>query len=102
MIEKMPNIALEAVEQFHSIDRAFRKHYFYLSYLEKDSKYLGDLEPAKKREKQEKKERQKEYKKEMKEKGIKIPKTKKTFAKLPIEVIFTIVDLTSCNLKSQI
>ena len=95
MIEKMPNIATEAVEQFHSFDIAFRKHYFYLSYLEKDSKYLEELEPTKRREKQEKKERQKECTKEMKEEGIKMPKVKKTYAKLPIEVIFTIVDLIS-------
>ena len=93
MIEKMPNIAIEAVEQFHIIDRAFRKHYFYLSYLERDSKYLEDPEPVKKREKQEKKQRQNEYKKEMKEKGMKMPMPKKTFAKLPIEVNLTIVDL---------
>ena len=31
MIEKMPQIAMEAVEQFHLLDRAFRKHDFYLS-----------------------------------------------------------------------
>ena len=86
MIEKMPNIAIEAVEQFHNIDRAFRKHYFYLNYLENDSKYLKELEPTSKREKREKKEKEKEKKRMMKEKGIKKPKKEKTFAKVPIEV----------------
>ena len=86
MIEKMPNIAIEAVEQFHNIDRAFRKHYFYLNYLEKDSKYLKEQEPTSKREKREKKEKEKEKKRMMKEKGIKKPKKEKTFAKVPIEV----------------
>ena len=86
MIEKMPHIAIEAVEQFHNIDRAFRKHYFYLSFLEKDTKYLPDPEPSTKREKREKKEREKEEKRRMKEKGMKKPKREKTFAKVPIEV----------------
>ena len=91
MIEKMPHIAIEAVEQFHYIDRAFRKHYFYLSYLEKDSRFLKDPEPSSKRERREKKERKKENKKIMKEKGMKIPKQKKTFAKIPIEVSFDLI-----------
>lgn len=86
MIEKMPHIALEAVEQFHNIDRAFRKHYFYLSFLEKDIKYLPAPEPATSREKREKREREKEQKRMMKEKGIKKGKKEKTFAKVPIEV----------------
>ena len=90
MIEKMPHVAIEAVEQFHNIDRAFRKHYFYLSYLEKDSKFLKDPEPSSKREKREKKEREKENKRIMKEKGMKIPKPQKTFAKIPIEVSFDV------------
>ncbi|XP_065055381.1 transient receptor potential cation channel subfamily A member 1-like isoform X4 [Rhopilema esculentum] len=87
MIEKMPHIAIEAVEQFHNIDRAFRKHFFYLNYLEKDYKYLDDPEPKTNREKREKKEKEKEEKRIMKEKGMKKPKKEKTFAKVPIEVI---------------
>ena len=94
MIEKMPHIAIEAVEQFHNIDRAFRKHYFYLSHLEKDTKYLHDPEPATKREKREKKEREKEDKRIMKEKGMKKPKKEKTFAKMPIEVNYPFSSFT--------
>ena len=37
MVEKMPGIAIEALEQFHSMDRALRKKYYYLNYLEKMS-----------------------------------------------------------------
>ncbi len=33
----MPGIAIEALEQFHSTDRALRKKYYYLNYLEKMS-----------------------------------------------------------------
>ena len=40
MIEKMPDIALEAIEQFHKVSLAFRKHYYYLNYMEKDRKFL--------------------------------------------------------------
>ena len=88
MIEKMPHIAIEAVEQFHNIDRAFRKHYFYLSYLEKDPKYLGAKKPTTTRALREHKEKEKEKKRAMKEKGIKKPKKEKTFAKVPLEVRF--------------
>ena len=69
MIEKMPQIAIEAVEQFHLLDRAFRKHYYYLSYLEPDPKFLAEAIPASKRERKEQKERQKEEKRLMKEQG---------------------------------
>ena len=93
MIEKMPHIAMEAVEQFHNIDRAFRKHYFYLSHLEKDNKYLDDKEPGTNREKREKKERDKEQKRMMKEKGMKKVKKEKTFAKVPIEVTLSFAAL---------
>ena len=34
MIQKMPLVAKEALGQFHSTDRANRKQYFYLNYLE--------------------------------------------------------------------
>ena len=37
MVEKMPGIAMESLEQFHSMDRALRKKYYYLNYLEKMS-----------------------------------------------------------------
>ena len=47
MIEKMPNIAKESLEQFVSIDRAFRKEYYYLNYLEHDPTTWMDLEARK-------------------------------------------------------
>ena len=34
MIQKMPLVAKEALGQFHATDRANRKQYFYLNYLE--------------------------------------------------------------------
>ena len=34
MVEKMPHIAVEALNQFRVTDRAFRKDYFYLNYME--------------------------------------------------------------------
>lgn len=85
MIEKMPHVAIEAVEQFHLLDRAFRKHYYYLSYLEPDPLFLAPPIPDSKRERREQKERQKEEKKLMKEKGKKVKK-EKTYAKTPLEV----------------
>ena len=91
MIEKMPHIAMDAVEQFHNIDRAFRKHYFYLSFLEKDPKFLPPEEPKSKRERRELKEREKEKKRIMKEKGLKKQRKEKTFAKTPVEVILHIL-----------
>ena len=36
MIEKMPKVAMEALDQFLIIDMAFRKEHYYLSYLEKE------------------------------------------------------------------
>ena len=35
MVEKMPMIALDALDQFYSEDRALRKKFYYLNYLEK-------------------------------------------------------------------
>lgn len=87
MIEKMPQIAIDAVEQFHLLDRAFRKHYYYLSYLERDPKFLANPIPESKREQKEQKEREKEEKKLMKEAGGKVKKKEKTYAKTPLEVI---------------
>ena len=34
MIEKMPHIAVDALNQFQSLDVAFRKESFFLNYLE--------------------------------------------------------------------
>lgn len=35
MVEKMPLVALDALDQFFSEDRALRKKFYYLNYLEK-------------------------------------------------------------------
>ena len=34
LIEKIPEVALEALDQFHSTDRINRKHYYFLNHLE--------------------------------------------------------------------
>ena len=36
MIEKMPQIAIEALDQFQNTEVAKRKEYFFLNYLESD------------------------------------------------------------------
>ena len=87
MIEKMPQVAIEAVEQFRLLDRAFRKHYYYLSYLEPDPKFSAEAIPADKRERKEQKERQKEEKRLIKEQGNEKGKKQKTYAKTPLEII---------------
>jgi len=86
MIEKMPHVAIEAAEQFHLLDRAFRKHYYYLSFLEPDPNFLLPPIPTSKRERREQKENQKEEKRLMKEQGKKVKKKAKTYAKTPLEV----------------
>lgn len=86
MIEKMPHVAIEAAEQFHLLDRAFRKHYYYLSYIEPDPLFLLPPIPTSKRERREQKENQKEEKRLMKEQGKKAKKREKTYAKTPLEV----------------
>ena len=91
MIEKMPQIALEAVEQFHITDRAFRKDYYYLSFLENDPKYLHPEVPKSRKERKEKKYRDQEMKRLMKEKGMKESK-QQTFAKIPLEVSYFTVN----------
>lgn len=60
LIEKLPKVAHEALQQFVTIDRAFRKEYYYLSYLESDPAEWKDLEAMKK------------HKKEMRKDGIKV------------------------------
>ncbi|XP_066925009.1 uncharacterized protein [Clytia hemisphaerica] len=87
MIEKMPNIAIEAVEQFHLLDLAFRKHYYYLSYLEPDPHYMVDYIPESKRERKEQRERRKAEEKLIKDTGQSIIKKEKSYAKTPLEVI---------------
>ena len=86
MIEKMPQIAIEAVEQFHLLDLAFRKHYYYLSYLEPDPNYMIDYIPESKRERLEQKERRKAEKRLLKDSGQRVLKKEKSYAKTPLEV----------------
>ena len=88
MVEKMPQVAIEAAEQFHLLDRAFRKHYYYLSYLEPDPLFLAPPIPTSKRERRELKENKKDEKRLMKEQGKKMKKREKTYAKTPLEVIY--------------
>ena len=81
MISKMPNIAMEGIEQFHKIRMELRKHYYYLSHLEKDAHFLDPMET------EENGENHKNRKGE-EEKLIAGQKAKKqkTFAKTPLEV----------------
>ena len=36
MVEKMPDVAKVAISQFQLVDKALRKKYYYLNYLERD------------------------------------------------------------------
>ena len=85
MIEKMPHVALEAVKQFRIIDRAFRKDSFFLSFLERDPKYLPPEIPRTKAARKEQMEREQEMKRLLKEEGSKETK-EDSFAKTPLEV----------------
>uniref|UniRef100_A0A7M5WS19 Ion transport domain-containing protein n=1 Tax=Clytia hemisphaerica TaxID=252671 RepID=A0A7M5WS19_9CNID len=87
MIEKMPQIALEAVEQFHLLDLAFRKHYYYLSYLEPDPAFMVEYIPESKKERKEQVERRKAEKRLLKDSGQRVTKKEKSYAKTPLEVI---------------
>ena len=51
----MPQIAIEGIEQFHTSDRAFRVHYYYLGSLELDPVFLENLKRDKKKRKKKKK-----------------------------------------------
>lgn len=86
MIEKMPQISLEAVEQFHLLDLAFRKHYYYLSYLEPDPNFIVEYIPEGKQERKEIAERKKAEKQLMKDSGQRAVKKEKSYAKTPLEV----------------
>ena len=81
----MPPVALEAVEQFHKVDLAFRKHYFYLSHLDTDRKYLAPLPNKYVIPSQEEKGYGKDKDKLIKLEECDEPK-EKTFAKTPLEV----------------
>ena len=71
----------------HLLDRAFQKHYYYLSYLEPDPKFFAESIRSSKRERIEQRERQKEEKRLTKEQGNGEEKKQKTYAKTPLEVI---------------
>ena len=60
LIEKLPKVAKDALEQFVVIDRAFRKEYYYLSYLENDPAEWKDAATLKK------------HKAKMKKNGVKV------------------------------
>ncbi len=60
MIEKMPKVAKDALEQFIHIDRAFRKEQCYLNYLEADPANWKDYEDFR------------QYKKEKRREGVKV------------------------------
>ena len=83
MVDKMPGIALEALEQYYTIDRALRKKFYYLSYLEKslttaeEDKIMLLNMPKKEREKKKKfnKEAAKVNKKEKKHNNGEFAKT---------------------------
>ena len=65
---------MEAVGQFHLLDRAFRKHYYYLSYLESDPSFLLEKIPANKRDQKDMKAKKKAEKKLVKEQGLNFPR----------------------------
>ncbi len=44
MVEKMPSVAYDALEQFHTEDRALRRSYFYLDQLEPE--FDNDKRPS--------------------------------------------------------
>ena len=88
LVENIPQIATEAVEQFHFLDLAFRKHYYYLAYLEADPTFLGEKIPENKQGQQEMKAKKRAENRLAKEQGVLPPRKKpKTYAKTPIEVI---------------
>ena len=60
LIEKLPKVGKDALEQFVVIDRAFRKEYYYLSYLENDPSEWKDAATMKK------------HKAKMKKNGMKV------------------------------
>lgn len=89
MVEKMPGIAAEALEQFFTEDRALRKKFYYLNYLEKKLTDDDEKEIALTHLKKSEREKQK---KRLLEERKKNPKTKKEImksqlAKSPLEVI---------------
>ncbi|XP_032220659.1 transient receptor potential cation channel subfamily A member 1 isoform X2 [Nematostella vectensis] len=46
LIQKMPNVALKALDYFHYIDRSRRKHYFYINYLDRTTPESKDKDAA--------------------------------------------------------
>lgn len=90
MVEKMPGIAAEALEQFYTEDRALRKKFYYLNYLEKKLSQDEEDEIAMLHMKRPDREKKK---KQMEENKRKNPKSKKEIlrgqlAKSPLEVCY--------------
>lgn len=79
---------MEAVEQFHVRDTAFRKQYYYLAQLETDPAFLLDKIPEKRSERRQLKSKEKAERALVKEQGLPPARKKaKTYARSPLEVI---------------
>ena len=90
MIQVEPHVWgwwLKNATSCHLLDRAFQKHYYYLSYLWPDPRFLAESIPSSKRERIEQRERQKEEKWLTKEQGNGKEKKQKTYDKTPLEII---------------
>ena len=89
LVEKMPNIAMEGIEQILQVDHQFRKHYYYLAQLQSDFSFLNGKIPEKRKDRHELKEKEKAEQKLIEERGLSLPQKKmKTYARTPLEVGF--------------
>ena len=93
MVEKMPMIALEALEQFFTEDRALRKKFYYLNYLEKklapDDEQEIQLRHMRRSQREKKRKEIREEKKQRRlanPKKYKMDKLRRELAKSPLEV----------------
>lgn len=88
MVEKMPGIAAEALEQFYTEDRALRKKFYYLNYLEKKLAKDDEEEISLKHLRKPEREKKKKLMEEERKKNPKSKKEilKKQLAKSPLEV----------------
>ena len=89
LIEKLPQIAVEAVE--HYIERAFPKHYYYLGSLELDPSFLGEKISERKKDRKEQKARCKVALESLADRAHnkmdEIASANKCYAHAPLEVI---------------
>ena len=70
---------MEAVEQFHVHDTAFRKQYYYLAQLETDPNFMLDKIPLKRNERRQLKAKDKAERELVREEGLPPPKKKARF-----------------------